>query len=189
LSISILQLDDSVRSAPNLLRRWYAIYTRSSHERRVAEHFASREIESFLPQYRVSHRWKNGCTKTLQLALFPGYIFARIAPIERVRVLEVPSVVSIVGTGREPSPVADSDLETLRAGIAMRKAEPHPYLVVGQRVRICCGALAGMEGVVVRKKNSLRVVLTLELIMKSIAVEVDGDELEALGAAPIVRCS
>jgi transcription antitermination factor NusG len=147
---------------------WYAVHTRPSRERRTAEHFSYQGLENFLPHYRVVRRWKNRCTKISDIPLFPGYLFVRIAPVERIRVLEVPSVISIVGRGREPLPLPDPE------------AEPHPHLTVGQRARIRGGALAGMEGVVVRKSNSVRVVLTLDLIMQSVSVEVDGDELEPI---------
>lgn len=173
-------LDSSVVLVPQLERHWYALYTRSSHEKRVAEHLDVRQIEFFLPQYHETHRWKNRCNKRVSLPLFPGYIFARIAPTERVKVLEVPSVVSLVGAGQTALPLPDELIELLRTGLESRKAKPHPYLVVGQKARICRGPLAGMVGVVVRKDRTLRVVLTLDLIMRSISVEVDGDDLEPL---------
>jgi transcription antitermination factor NusG len=140
-----------------------------------------------MPHYRVIRRWKNRCTKNLDLPLFPGYLFVRIAAAERIRVIEVPSVVTIVGRGREPVALPDSEIESLRAGLHLRHAEPHPHLAVGRRARIRGGPLSGMEGVVVRKSNSLRVVLTLDLIMQSVSVEVDGSELEAVSGAPLLR--
>lgn len=166
------------------LRHWYAIYTRPRHEKCVSIHLAQREVEGFLPQYKVVHRWKNRCTKTLELPLFPGYVFVRIALSERMRVLDIPGVLSMVGSGREPIPLPDAEMDTLRAGLHLRLAEPHPYLVIGERARIRRGALEGMEGIVVRKKNSLRVVLTLDQIRQSIAVEVDGSDLDPLGHSP-----
>ncbi len=159
-------------------RHWHAIYVRPSHEVQVAKRFSIREIESYLPQYQVEHRWKNRCTKKLDLPLFPGYIFAHISPGERVRVLEVPSVLWVVGAGGRPTPLPDSDVDALRAGLHARNAQPHPFLKVGERVRIRGGALAGMEGVVVRSKNHIRVIISLDLIMQSVSVEVDWDELE-----------
>lgn len=162
---------------------WYAVYVRPSHEAQVAKRFDIREIESYLPQYRVEHRWRNRCTRQLDLPLFPGYLFTRITPGERVRVLDVPSVLFLVGTGTRPTPVPDCEIEVLRAGLAVRNALPHPFLKVGERARIRRGALAGLEGVVLRDKNSLRVVISLDLIMQSVAVEVDWDELESLASA------
>ena len=159
--------------------RWFAVYTTSRHEKRVAQHLAHRQIEHFLPLYRKEREWKDGSRGTLDLPLFPGYIFVHIPRTERVRVLEVPGALAVVGgTGREPAPLPDAAIEALRGGLLLRRAEPHPLLIVGQRARIRSGAFAGMEGVVVRKKNSFRVVVTLEQIMRSIAVEVDESDLE-----------
>ena len=166
-------------------QNWYAVYVRPSHEAQVSKRFDVREIESYLPQYQVEHRWKNRCTKKLDLPLFPGYIFAHVSRAERVRVLEVPSVLFVVGTAGRPTPLPDCDIDALRAGLAARNAQPHPFLKVGEHARIRRGALAGMEGVVLRSKNNLRVVISLDLIMKSVAVEVDWDELESV-AIPVL---
>jgi transcription antitermination factor NusG len=162
-------------------RRWHAIYVRPSHEANVAKRLGVREIESYLPQYRVERRWKNRCTAKLDLPLFPGYIFARIVAAERVRVLEVPSVLFLVGTAGRPTPIPNDDIESLRAGLNSRNAQPHPFLKAGERARIRRGALVGMEGVVIRSKSGLRVVISLDLIMQSVAVEVDWEDLQPLG--------
>lgn len=163
---------------------WFAAYTTPRHEKRVAQHFAQRQIESYLPLYRAARKWKDGSRVTLELPLFPGYIFAHVERAQRVRVLDVPGVLALVGgTGGGPAQLPDSIIQALRSGLHLRNAEPHPLLVVGRRARIRSGALAGMEGVVLRKKNSLRVVLTLEHIMQSISVEVDGEDLEPLQPA------
>src|SRR5258708_17736187 len=114
----------------------------------------------------------------LELPLFPNYVFVRIDPRERVRVLEVPGVVSLVGFGRTLAPLSDFEIEALRTCVGQRKIEPHPYLVVGERVRIKAGPMTGMEGVLVRKKSNFRVVLALDVIMQCVAVEVDADDLE-----------
>jgi len=160
---------------------WFAVYTTSRHEKRVADHFSHREIEHFLPLYRVERKWKDGSRVTLDLPLFPGYIFVHIPSCERVRVLSVPGALAVVGgTGGEPAPLPDAAIEALRRGVERREAEPHPLLTVGQRARIRSGAFAGMAGIVVKKKNSLRVILTLEQIMQSIAVEAAEEDLEPL---------
>ena len=158
--------------------KWFAVYTTPRHEKAVARHFEFRRIESFLPLYMEMHRWKNGCRVNVEQPLFPGYIFARIGRRDSTQVLSVPGVLLIVGSGGEPLALPDLEIEALRSGLHLRKFEPHPYLVVGEKARIKSGSLAGMVGVLARKKNSLRVVLTLELIMRSVAVEVDADELE-----------
>ena len=161
-----------------LVPQWFAVYTTSRHEKAIAEHFAMREIESFLPLYGAHRQWKNGCRMNLQLPLFPNYIFARIAALERIRVLEVPGVLSLVGTAGKPVPLPHAEIEALRSSLPFIKCEPHPYLVIGERVRIRSGSLEGMEGVLLRKKGLLRVVLSLDLIMKSVAVEVEAESVE-----------
>jgi transcription antitermination factor NusG len=159
---------------------WFAVYTSPRHEKRVSQYLTQRAIEHYLPLYQVRRKWRNGATETLDLPLFPGYLFVRIDHSERVRVLESPGVLSFVGgTGGKPASLPETEIDALRSGLSLRHAEPHPLLTVGQRARILSGALAGMEGVVVRKKNSLRVVLTMDMIMQSVSVEVDGSELES----------
>ena len=174
---------NSADSASGSVRRWFAVYTTSRHEKRVARHLEQRQIDHFLPVYRARHAWKDGSSVTLDLPLFPGYIFVRIYPHDRVGVLEVPGVVSLIGNRLRPAPLPDFEVEALRAGLDPTRAEPHPLLTVGQRVRIKVGALAGLEGIVVRRKSGFRVVLTLDLLMQSIAIEVDGDDVEPLDAS------
>jgi len=157
---------------------WFAAYTNSHHEKRVASQFAERQIESFLPLYPARHRWKNRCEMNLELPLFPNYVFVRINVQDRVRVLAVPGVVSLVGFKRIPAPLPDFEIETIRSSLGQRRIEPHPYLVIGERVRIRTGPMTGMEGVLVRKKHNFRVVLVLDVIMQCVAVEVDADDLE-----------
>jgi transcription antitermination factor NusG len=162
---------------------WFAVYTTCRHEKRVAQHMEQREIEHFLPLYRTQRKWKDGTRAMLDLPLFPGYVFVRIDQSARVSVLEVPGVVSIIGTASRPAPLPDFEVETLRAGLDPIKVEPHPFMTIGQRVRIKIGPLAGIEGIVVRRKGGLRVVLTLDLLMQSIAIEVNGDDVELVDAS------
>lgn len=164
--------------------QWFAAYTSSRHEKAVAHHLAIREIESFLPLYQTKRLWKNGCKVNVELPLFSSYVFVRMNCRERVRVLNVPGVLSMVSVAGKPVPLPEADIEALRSGIHLSQCEPHPYLVVGERARIKCGSLAGMEGVLLRKKGSYRVVLSLDLIMQSVAVEVDADEVVTIGSAP-----
>jgi transcription antitermination factor NusG len=164
--------------------KWFAVYTLPRHEKRVGQYLSQREIEFYLPLYSVRRKWSDGSTVTLDLPLFPGYLFVHIDRKERVRVLEVPGVLTFVGgTGRKPASLPETEIDALRTGLSLRRAEPHPLMTVGQRARILSGALAGMEGIVVRQKNSLRVVLTMDLIQQSVAVEVNGTELEILDSA------
>ncbi len=161
--------------------KWFAVYTASRHEKRVGQHFEMRAIDHYLPLYRTQRKWSDGSKVTLDLPLFPGYIFVCIQRFQRVRVLEVPGVLTVVsGTGGEPTSLLASDIDRLRSDLCQRNAQPHPILKVGQRARIRSGAFAGMEGVVVRMKYSFRVVLTMSSIMQGFSVEVDGEELELL---------
>lgn len=165
----------------NFKPRWFALYTSSRHEKRVAQHLTQREIECYVPLYRSERKWNDGSRVTLDLPLFPCYVFVHIKRSERCRVLDVPGALAVVGgSGREPVAMPDEEVEALRAGLMERLAEPHPLLTAGQRARIRSGALAGMEGVVVRTKSGFRVILTLEHIARSIAVEVDREDLETI---------
>jgi len=172
--------------AQNTAANWFAVYTSSRHEKKVAAYFAAREIQFFLPLYGARHRWANRCAMNIELPLFPGYVFVRIASQERVRVLEVPGVLSMVGFGRIPAPLPDFEIEALRSGLGLGKIEPHPFLVIGERVRIKRGPMAGMQGILVRRKSSFRVVLALDVIMKCVAVEVDAEDVEAAVAKPSI---
>lgn len=166
--------------------RWFAVYTASRHEKKVAQHLTQREIEFYLPLYKSRRKWSDGSKVTLDLPLFPGYLFVHIRRSERVRVLDVPGALAVVGgNGREPIPLPDEAIDALRNGLHLRHAEPHALLAVGQRARIRSGALAGMEGIVVRKKNGLRVVLTLEYIQRSVSVEVAAEDLEPLAGSDL----
>lgn len=168
---------------PNLAEndaRWFAIYTHSRHEKSVAKQFAERHLESFLPLYRKVHQWAKQSRVTLDLPLFPNYVFAHFAAQRRAAVLAVPGVLGIVGHGHISSALPDAEIEALRSGLVPGRIEPHPYLMVGERVRIRAGSMEGLEGILVRKKNGLRVVLTLDLIQRSVAVEVDAEDVEPL---------
>ncbi len=164
--------------------KWFALYTTCRHEKRVALHLVQREIEHFLPLYVDHRKWSDGSRVALQLPLFPCYLFVRIDRPARAKVLGVPGALAIVGgTGREPACLLDSAIDALRAGVAQQRVVPHPLVTAGCRVRVRSGAFAGMTGVVVRKKGGLRVVLTLEQIMQSIAVEVDEQDLQPISAS------
>ena|SRR6478672_136135 len=162
-------------------KNWFAVFTTPRHEKQVEEYFRVLEIESFLPLIRAGRRWKDGSKGIVELPLFPSYTFVRIGCGERIPVLSVPGVLSIVGGGRKAMSISDSYIHFLRKGLQEGKIEPHPYLELGTKVRIRSGAMAGMEGILLRKKNDFRVVLTLEMIMKSVKVEVELDNIELVG--------
>jgi transcription antitermination factor NusG len=165
--------------------RWYAVYTNSRHEKCVAKHFDQRYIESFLPLYQKLHHWTKRSSVRLDLPLFPNYVFVHIAPPQRTSVLAVQGVLAMVGRGHIASALPDAEIESLRAGLQLRRFEPHPYLVAGERVRIKTGAMEGMEGILLRKKNGLRVVLTLDLIERSVALEVDAQDVEPVSRSRV----
>lgn len=156
---------------------WYAAYTCSRHEKRVAEQLQRRGVEHFLPLYETIHRWRNGRHR-VELPLFPGYVFVHIALREKLRALEVPGLVRLVGFSGVPFPLSDADIlgtrDALAAGIA---AEPHAYLTTGSRVEVIRGPLQGMKGILLRRRGKCRFVLSLDLIMRSMAVEVDAADV------------
>jgi transcription antitermination factor NusG len=158
-------------------QEWFAVRTLSCREKQVSRHFGHQTIEHFLPVTRNRRRWKNGCTVVVERPLFPGYLFVHIPRAERVRVLGVPGVHSIVGTGKSPIALPNCEIEALRRGADLLNLEPCPYLNVGERATVLRGPLEGMSGIVVRKKNGLRFVLSLDLIRKSVAVELEAADL------------
>ena len=172
--------DCPLNSPTDVGLRWYALYTQSNHEKKIEEQLRRRGIEVFLPLYSATKRWKNRTTVRLQLPLFPNYVFVKILPRDSAHVLKVPMVHSIIGNGREEMALPDGEIEALRSGLHLRQVDPYPYVKTGVRARIRSGPLAGLEGIVVRKDDGLRVVLSIDLIMKSVAVQVDADELEPL---------
>jgi transcription antitermination factor NusG len=159
---------------------WYVAYTCSNHEKCVAEQLERRAIEHFLPLYETVRKWKDR-RKRMELPLFPGYIFIRFPLAERLRVLEIPSVVRLIGFNGPPLPLPDNDIWLLRSALQKRLClEPHPYLTIGRRVRITRGTLAGLEGVLTRKKGLLRLVISIELIHRSAMIEVDSADVEPI---------
>ena len=157
---------------------WYAAYTSANHEKRVAEQLGVRNVEHFLPLYASVRRWKDRRV-TLQLPLFPGYVFVRVALRDRLKVQQVPGLARLVGFDGEPVPLSDYEVENLRQALsAGLKAAPHPYLTKGRKVKIMAGPLTGREGLLLRRKGSMRLILTVELIQRSILVDVNAEFVE-----------
>lgn len=174
--------------------KWLAAYTATHHEKRVLEQLTEHHVESYLPLYRAARQWKKRSAVTLELPLFPNYVFVRIANAQRTAVLGTPGIYSIVGSAKRAWELPEREIETLRTGLQERKVEPHSYLSVGERARITSGVLAGLEGIVIRQKHNLRFVLSMDQIMQSIVIEVDAGELEPItsaaaqgGHAPLVN--
>jgi transcription antitermination factor NusG len=159
---------------------WYAACTSANHEKTVALELGRRGMEGFLPLYSSVRRWEDRQVR-LELPLFPGYVLVHVALRDRLQVLQVPGVARLVGFGGLPAALPDEQVDALRAGLRGQLcAEPHPYLAIGRRVRMVRGPLRGTEGILIRKKGVFRFVLSLELIARSVAVEVDAADVEAL---------
>ncbi len=152
---------------------WYAAYTRAQHEKRVAAELGMREVKHFLPLYSSMRRWKDRRVQ-LELPLFPGYVFVRLALRDRLRVLQIQSVVRLVGFNGLPTALPDTEMEIMQSGLSQTpRVQPHPFLTAGRHVRITGGPFAGLEGVLRRKKSGTRVIVSLGLIQRSVAVDVD----------------
>jgi transcription antitermination factor NusG len=157
--------------------RWFAAYTFPRHEKLVAQQLAQKSVESYLPLYEAIHRWKDRRAR-VQVPLFPGYVFVQILLSERLKVLEITSVLRIVSFKGQAAPLPEGEIEALRNALLHRKAEPYPYLTIGKRVRVGAGPLEGLQGRIVRHKSGARIVVTLDSIMQSVALEVDASDLE-----------
>jgi len=166
---------------------WYAVYTRANHEHRVADQLAEREVDHFLPEYESVRRWRDRKVR-LTMPLFPGYVFVHLALRDRLHILQIPGVARLVGFDGHPAPVPDEEVKRIREFLNRGfRAEPHPNLQAGRRARVLSGPLEGMEGIILRRRNGIRFVISFELIQRSMAVEVSGLELEPLSRAPYKR--
>lgn len=161
-------------------RRWLAAYTRSRHEQQVAQQLRRKNVECLLPTFERLKRWSDR-VKRARAPLFPGYVFVQVSPAEGVRVLEMAGVVNLVSRAGRPVELSPNDIAQLRACcLQAHNIEPHPYLKIGRRVRVKHGPFAGWEGTLVEKQNSRRLVITIEQIMKAVAINLDGADVEAI---------
>jgi transcription antitermination factor NusG len=160
--------------------RWYALYTCANHEKSVSKQLEERSVESFLPLFESVRRWKDRRVR-LHLPLFPGYVFVRMATAARFRVLQIPGVVRLVGFNGQPLPLPDEEIDRLKKGLASgMRAEPHPFLNVGRRVRLKSGPFQGKQGILLRRKGRLRLVLSIDAILRSLVIDVDAADVEAV---------
>jgi transcription antitermination factor NusG len=165
---------------PSALPAWYAVRTRHQHEKTVAHALSHKGFEVFLPLYAIRHHWKDRL-KQLNLPLFPSYLFLRAATDQRVEILRVPGVYQFVGFAGMPCAIPEEEIIVVRRLLqAPQQVEPHPFLKAGDRVRVKCGPLAGIEGILVRQKNQCRLVLSIEMLTRSVAVEVELSKVEKL---------
>ena len=172
-------------------QNWYALHTRYQHEKVVAKLLAHKQFDVFLPQYTAIHSWKDR-DRRLSLPLFPCYLFIRGGLERQLDILTTPGIIGWVGVGL-PSAIPDGEMEAVRRVVErIDQVEPHPYLACGDRVRVRTGPLAGIEGVLIRKKNLFRLVLSVEILQSSAAVEVDVACVERVAggtSAPREFCS
>ena len=160
--------------SPNEKHPWCAVYTRHQHEKTVGEMLQAKGFEVFLPLYESVRRWKDR-KKLLSLPLFPGYVFVRGAIDRRLPVLSTPGVHMIINQGERIATIPEDEIEAIRRTVeGQLRVEPHPFLRCGERVRVIRGSLEGVEGVLLRKKNLFRLVLSVEMLAQSVAVEIDG---------------
>jgi transcription antitermination factor NusG len=157
---------------------WYAAYTSTNHEKRVAEQFMQRSVEHFLPLYASMRKWKDRRVK-LDLPLFPGYVFVQMALRDRLQVLQIPGVAHLVGFGGTPAALPEGEVEVLRTSLGSGvRAKPHPFLTVGRRVRMRSGPFEGRQGILLRRRGNLRLVLSLDLIVRSMVIDVEAADVE-----------
>ena len=181
--IMSLSMTDTIPEAGESFRaaHWYAVYTCANHEKRVAEQLARKGVEHLLPLYEAVRHWKDRRVR-LEVPIFPGYVFVRVALSEKLKILQVGGVARLVGFGDRPVSLREEEIEGLRRGLqGALKMEPHPYLNEGQRVRIIRGPLTGVDGILVRKRGNLRLVLSIDLIMRSVVVDVDAADILPIG--------
>lgn len=166
-------MEHSVSSPDQRLASWYAVRVRSNYERVTATHLHERGYEEFSPCFEARRRWSDRI-KIIDQPLFPGYVFARLNPHNRLRVLTAPGVVGLVGLGKLPTPIPDQEIENIRkmvqSGLLMT---PWPFLEVGQRVLIERGPLASVEGILQDVKGKFRLVVSISLLHRSVSAEVD----------------
>jgi transcription antitermination factor NusG len=157
---------------------WWAIYTRHQHEKVIAQTLFSKGFEVFLPLYAALRRWKDR-SKTLSLPLFPCYVFIRGSLDRRLHVLTTPGIYTVLTRGGEVAMIPDDEIQAVRRAVdGTRQVEPHPFLKCGERVRVVHGSLEGVEGILVRKKNLFRLVISVELLARSASVEIDACDVE-----------
>ena len=157
---------------------WFAIYTRHQHEKAVAEVLSVKGVKVFLPLYNAAHRWKDRI-RQLSLPLFPNYVFVFAGCDQRGLILSTSGVYDFVRHCGSPAPIPSEEIEAVQRLVARSTSvEPHPFLKCGDRVKLKTGPLEGIEGILVRKKNFYRLVVSVELLERSLAVEVDAVDVE-----------
>ena len=172
------------------LRQWFALRVKSRYEKLAATMAHNKGFEEFLPLYKCRRRWSDRF-KSVDLPLFPGYLFCRMNPEYRLPILTIPGVLHLVGLGRMPVPIDDAEVAAIqtavRSGLGV---EPWPFLDVGQRVRLEDGPLAGLEGILVERRKQHRIVVSVTLLKRSVGVEIEADWVRPLDGdrrSPLIR--
>ncbi len=171
--ISQIDACNTESSFPPVAHPWFAVRVRSNYERTSGVHLEERGYEKFMPSYKIERRWSDR-KKKIEQFLFPGYVFCRLNPEDRLPVLSAPGVVGLVGCGRIPTPIPDQEIERIRRMVQSGLlVTPWPYLELGQRVLIEQGPLAGVEGILEEVKGKCRLVVSINLLHRSVSAEVD----------------
>jgi transcription antitermination factor NusG len=164
---------------------WWVLYTRHQHEKVVAEMLTAKGLEVFLPLYTSQRRWKDR-SKILSLPLFPCYVFVRGGLEHRLPVVTTPGVHMILCRGDQIAIIPEAEIDAIRKAVqGPCRVEPHPFLKYGERVRVTRGPLEGVQGILVRKKNLNRLVLSVNMLVQSVAVEVDASDVEPAPARDV----
>ena len=177
-------LTESIATTENHLSNssWYALYTRHQHEKMVDQVLTNKGFETFLPLYATTHNWRDR-TKSLTLPLFPCYVFLRGGIERRLQILTTPGIYGLVSSAGQPATIPDIEIDAIRRVVESgARVEAHPYLKCGNWVRVKSGPLAGIEGILVRKKNISRLVLSVEILGTAAAIEVEAFQVEEVNA-------
>ncbi len=157
---------------------WWAVYTQHQHEKSVAEMLTAKGFEVFLPLHESMRRWKDR-QKVLSLPLFPCYVFVRGELSRRLQVVTTPGIHMVLSRGENIEVVPENEIDAIRRAVqGSYRIEPHPFLRIGERVRVTRGSLEGVEGILVRKKNLYRLVLSVDMLAQSVGVEVSASDVE-----------
>ncbi len=160
---------------------WWALYTRHQHEKIVADMLSTKGFEVFLPLYDSVRRWRDR-KKLLSLPLFPCYVFVRGGLDRKLQIVTTPGVYMILYHGERVAAIPGAEMDAIQRAVQGRcRVEPHPFLKCGERVRVKRGSLEGVEGILIRKKNMFRLVLSVEMLAQSVGVEVDASDVEPVG--------
>jgi transcription antitermination factor NusG len=162
------------------LPAWYGVRTRSNYEKVTADMLSAKGYEAYLPIYRARRRWSDRAVER-ELPLFPGYLFCRFDPMRRLPILTTPGVVSVISNAKVPIPIPEVEISAIRTAIESGfPVTPCAYLKEGQHVRVREGPLEGVEGILIRKKNDWRIVLSVEMLQRSVSIEIDRESVTAI---------